>query len=60
VHLIGFIIRIYHDARSPERQINELVYVELVGFLERMIFNTRQCGLMKLHRQSQFPLNRWL
>ena len=21
VHLIGFIIRIYHDARSPERQI---------------------------------------
>jgi len=21
VHLVGFIIRIYHDARSPERQI---------------------------------------
>ena len=20
VHLVGFIIRIYHDARSPERQ----------------------------------------
>ena len=22
VHLVGFIIRIYHDARSPERQID--------------------------------------
>ena len=22
MHLIGFIIRIYHDARSPERQIH--------------------------------------
>ena len=21
VHLVGFIIRLYHDARSPERQI---------------------------------------
>jgi len=23
VHLVGFIIRIYHDARSPVRLINE-------------------------------------
>jgi len=23
VHLVGFIIRIYHDARSPERQIHQ-------------------------------------
>jgi len=23
VHLVGFIIRIYHDARSPERQIRK-------------------------------------
>ena len=22
VHLVGFIIRIYHDARSPERQVH--------------------------------------
>ena len=22
MHLVGFIINIYHDARSPERQIN--------------------------------------
>jgi len=23
VHLVGFIIRIYHEARSPERQVLE-------------------------------------
>ena len=22
MHLVGFIVRIYHDARSPERQIH--------------------------------------
>jgi len=26
VHLVGFIIRIYHDARSPERQIRYDLY----------------------------------
>ena len=26
VHPVGFIIRIYHDARSPERQIKQTVY----------------------------------
>jgi len=25
VHLVGFMIRIYHDERSPERQIHNLV-----------------------------------
>ena len=25
MHLVGFIIRIYHDARSPERQIKIVV-----------------------------------
>ena len=27
VHLVGFIIRIYHDARSPERQIRDINYI---------------------------------
>ena len=27
VHLVGFIIRIYHDARSPERQKGILMYL---------------------------------
>ena len=35
-HLVGFIIRIYHDARSPERQIHCLQFTHLnrgsVGF----------------------------
>jgi len=26
VHLVGFIIRLYHDARSPERQIRLCIY----------------------------------
>ena len=26
VHLVGFIIRIYHDARSPERQIQSTYF----------------------------------
>ena len=29
VHLVCFIIRIYHDARSPERQIRQIVCFEL-------------------------------
>ena len=29
VHLVGFIIRIYHDARSPECQINVQVHGSL-------------------------------
>ena len=34
VHLVGFIVRIYHDARSPERQIvhpQENFYVQFYG-----------------------------
>jgi len=27
VHLVGFIVRIYHDARSPERQIHEFIFI---------------------------------
>jgi len=29
VHLVGFIIRIYHDARSPERQIQNITVHKL-------------------------------
>jgi len=32
VHLGGFIIRIYHDTRSPERQI--YIYAQLLNRLE--------------------------
>jgi len=37
MHLVGFIIRIYHDARSPERQ-NEM---HLVGFIIRIYHDVR-------------------
>jgi hypothetical protein len=30
VHLVGFIIRIYHDARSHERQIQNCVFCDKV------------------------------
>jgi len=30
LHLIGFIIRIYHDSRSPERQIRMLMLLEIL------------------------------
>ena len=31
VHLVGFIIRMYHDARSPERQICKIkIYIRLI------------------------------
>jgi len=32
VHLVGFIIRIYHDARSPERQITLLLNLRSLVF----------------------------
>ena len=33
MHLFDFIIRIYHDARSPERQKREITYLELILYL---------------------------
>jgi len=36
VHLVGFIIRIYHDARPPERQNRTAVYYGC------LILNVRQ------------------
>ena len=38
VHLVGFIIRIYHDARSPERQI---IYRSFRGKYKIMNFMDR-------------------
>jgi len=42
MHLFGFIIRIYHDARSPERQmfrfINHSTYDEIKGKTDKASF----------------------
>jgi hypothetical protein len=35
VHLVGFIIRIYHDARSPERQIRKNYFKTCTGCISR-------------------------
>jgi len=32
VHMVGFIIRIHHDARSPERQIQVFLNVWIITF----------------------------
>ena len=43
VHLVGFSIRIYHDARSPERQIHRinLVYYKCLSIREVWKFIVR-------------------
>ena len=38
VHLVGFIIRIYHDARSPERQTDIYIYG----------FHHKTCGYLNM------------
>jgi hypothetical protein len=47
VHLVGFIIRIYHDARSPERQKHEQIkitlevsrLIQIAGEIVRVVVN---------------------
>ena len=36
MHLVDFIIRIYHDARSPERQISFVMSVRLSVQIEQL------------------------
>ena len=38
MHLVGFIIRIYHDARSPERQMQYLSLLLLLLLLLLFIY----------------------
>jgi len=44
VHLVGFIIRIYHDARSPERQKRTNSIANLSTFNN----DNPQCTMLKL------------
>ena len=56
MHLVGFIIRIYHDSRSPESQfflITNIIYIERDRMRQHMLVNLSmqllvvfiQCGL---------------
>ena len=49
VYLVGFIIRIYHDARSPEGQISK--YCQLLGLLNPF-WNINICTFRVLSSQN--------
>ena len=49
MHLIGFIVRIYHNARSPERQIQSLWVV--ADFVLVM------CGKDLVNFKKKIPVN---
>ena len=37
MHLVGFVIRIYHDARSAERQVQVFMFIVFVRMQEMNI-----------------------
>jgi len=37
VHLVGFVIRIYHDARSPERQMGGAILILMLYYLRFLL-----------------------
>ena len=45
MHLVGFILRIYHDARSPERQIH--AYLTELHILELCLKYVREKSIDK-------------
>ena len=47
MHLVGFIIRTYHDARSPERQISCYLVYSLIRFFARIVSESTEQILMK-------------
>ena len=49
MRLVGFIIRIYHDARSPERQIHA-IYTQFISFSHR----PHVSGMFVAHHQDVY------
>ena len=47
MHLVGFIVRIYRDARSPESQLQNVSYSKYARFmiLKKMSLKIADCGL---------------
>jgi len=43
VHLVGFIIRIYHDAQSPGRQINPDLFLPALQTV-KYSYDNKECG----------------
>jgi len=42
VHLVGSVIRIYHDARSPERQMQHTLFMAWKRLINSLIYRTFQ------------------
>jgi len=53
VHLVGFIIRIYHDARSPERQKKfSCIYAKLtvIPYSISRLWENKKCEVQRVAR----------
>jgi len=64
VHLVGLIIRIYHDARSPERQIHDRI-TDCDSFDARSSLDFADkknsgCRLMTKNVMEQLLFFKWL
>jgi len=49
IHLVDFIIRIYHDARSPERQINFHTFMRIPKYISLVLLKRivlKSCKIM--------------
>jgi len=57
VHLVGFIIRIYHEARSPERQMRFLIFIFSPCIFEIYVVHTPTNALfINLVKSFKFTL----
>ena len=54
LHLVGFIIRIYHDARSPERQIHQYTFVIVSHSVLVTMRNISDQGVEKIKTHFMF------
>jgi hypothetical protein len=61
VHLVGFIIRIYHDAQSSECQIIKLLYWSNFAHNDNVLFSTdSDSGAVSLKRDLPHTITEWI
>jgi len=58
VHLVGFIIRIYHDARSPERKNTTVIFQVVSYMMTNGISQHKICQKIVISNQIQINLNK--
>ena len=54
MHLVGFIIRIYHDARSPERQTLVFICYRIL-----LCYKNAKCLLLENMEWCYFKASQW-